>query len=267
MDKRKGGSRKRDSEEKQPPQPPPSRWKKAGADPLSPVKKSPPVFDVHVAKTKSGDMLLTIQGPNGSYPFTYSFEVWWDNHPKDVERLLHLSHHFHRRDPENPHVPQQTMNNSGYRKYMPVYLNVVSLENVNKNTPANRKKFAQAFCHMYNSHNIQKLFTFENRARYVGDITPQDETKASPLSHFLTIEDTMRIAIGALPTETGLNDLTPLQALDHPAIDYYFGPEVIPIARTFYQPETTNHNSPAHAGADAQQNEEGDEAFEAFAYD
>jgi hypothetical protein len=117
---------------------------------------------------------------------------------------------------------------------------------------------------MRTTHTTSKITAFENRGSLRWRYHSPDETKASPLSHFLAVEIHENY-IGALPTETGLNDLTPLQAPDHPAIDTTLtgGHLILEPSTNLKLPITTVS---AHSRCPTERGKV-DEAFEAFAYD
>ena len=152
-------------------------------------------LDVTVSGTKSEDMILLLETSNRMPPFFwYTYDkLQQDEYLRRV--VLGINLVLDKRDPENPRERLYRMVNGRMRSY-PVLVKL--LQSSDQNTAANRKLFAESFIAFYNHPDNQSMYKFTLRARFKGDVTPQDQSTAPAMSHWLTIADTMDVCREAI---------------------------------------------------------------------
>jgi hypothetical protein len=106
------------------------------------------------------------------------------------------------------------------------------------NNAHNRALWANAVVKFYNDPQMQSEMRYAEQACFAGDITPQDETNALPLSHWLNAQDTINYIIQVQANCNSFTDVLSNAQL----MALYFDEAVIPRVQTQLDPNTQGLN-------------------------
>ena len=122
-----------------------------------------------------------------------------------------------------------------HQKYAIFFMSVPE-ESASKNTPENRKRWAEGLWLTNNLPELAREYTHGGAALNVGsDITPLDSASLPPLSKFLTIADTMAVISLIYRDNTTGENATAADIMEWPeCIAKYFTKEQIPLLRQMY---------------------------------
>lgn len=234
------------------------------------VRRNGNVVLVYTSKTKSNDMIMTLEKSNHTPPFLYHTLHYFETHPKILSDTLKIHHVMRQADPVEPNHYRIHRTENGNERFWNVFVHIFPAGREAQNTAATRREWANTFVHFFNHPNHVNRYTFPVEAVYAGDLTPQDENEALPLSHYLTIRDTMTVLRGVLYDSEdantqehhnfdGLATVQTCFANNEAMNDYYKAPH-IPLARAFYATQL--------GGAGGEQEEEADafRGLQAFNY-
>ncbi len=101
-----------------------------------------------------------------------------------------------------------------------------------QNTQANRELWANNNIAFWNHPNYQRMCKYPEPLSYGGDITPQDETRAQPLSQWLTIRDTMDYIVQSYPSFNTISDVLQNQQY----LPWYYSAALTPFVLTHFAP-------------------------------
>ncbi|CAB9509763.1 hypothetical protein SEMRO_404_G135920.1 [Seminavis robusta] len=148
-------------------------------------------LQVSSAKARNHDMIMQLD-KNGKAPFFTPAEQYLKQHGEYCQRVLKIDSIYSLRDPDNPFEHYGEVSQTGYTRRIPVFVHAIPGKDAFRlNNHDNRQKWCNNFCKFWNAHETQGLFKYAETCRYSGDLTPQDETQAAPLSNWLTVRDTM----------------------------------------------------------------------------
>ena len=151
-------------------------------------------------KLLSGDVVAISRGKTGMHAFLdplVNFLQQSTEHGEDARDKLKVDYvgwEVDENDPtkykeDHPHNKTSLQN----QKYAIFFMAVLE-ESASKNTPENRKRWAEGLCVTNNLPGLARQYSHGGGALNVGsDITPLDSSSLPPLSKFLTIADTMAV--------------------------------------------------------------------------
>jgi hypothetical protein len=185
------------------------------------------------ARTRNCDMIITIE-KNGQPAFTWPVESHLSGHQDFMRTVLKIEKMANLRDPNDAGQyfgVQAKGSNFVKRKLVFVHAMQGQLQ-AQLNTPENRRRWCNHIIQFWNSADMQQLFKYPETCRYGGDITPQDESKCQPISHWLTIRDTMEYILQSYQARyTSVADiLNELPSI----LPYYYSDDLIPLVRNYY---------------------------------
>ncbi|CAB9503074.1 hypothetical protein SEMRO_155_G070430.1 [Seminavis robusta] len=191
------------------------------------------------SKTRSNDMICKImKGDSGAY--VYPVLNYLRENLGFAKRVLHVDHILHLRDPQEPHEHLEVMSRNGYGRRTTCLLFILdSTGQANANTPQNRRAWVDSLVRFWNHPNTQRLFRYAERGHFRADLTPHDETAAQPLSHWLTIRDTMDVIVDSYPQFTSIGDVlrAPL------VLPFYYAQGLIPEVQAHFAPYNNPPNN------------------------
>ena len=234
---------------------PAKKWRKQGEQ-VSPTKRteSLPVNTLFVTTTMPGDMVGLMEKANGQPPFVFPSMGYLNDNPEFRCRTLCINQIHARVHPTDPLVYKEVATGSKESQRMrtyPVFVYIVPENMVKYNNPKNRAKWAQGLVEFFNHPKQMSLYTYKSHTMFAGDLSPQVESNAPPLSDFLTIDDTMTVLREVnSPTETPCSIADVIAEPE--AMKLYYGPETLEIANRMF----AGHRNQAPA------NEGGGEALE-----
>lgn len=185
-----------------------------------------------VAKTKTCDMIIMVER-NGQPAFTHPIESYLSNNKQYMSSVLKIEKMSNLRDPNDPmqYYGVVAKNSTYFRRKLLFLHSIQGPQMQQLNTHANRERWCQHIITFWNSPEIQRLFKFPETCRYGGDVTPQDESTAQPLSHWMTIRDTMDFILQSFPDRYK----SVADVLNEPSIlPYYFSNNLIPQVLNYY---------------------------------
>lgn len=185
-----------------------------------------------VAKTKNCDMVIVVER-NGQPAFTYPLESYFGNNADFMRNDCKIDKMTNLRDAGDAmqYYGIQAKNTSFTRRKL-VFVHAIQGEFQDQlNTHDNRERWCQHLARFWNSAEIQRLFKYPETCKYGGDLTPQDESTAQPISHWLTIRDTMDYILQSYPARYR----TPVDVLREPTIlPFYYSTDLIPQVHDYY---------------------------------
>lgn len=147
-------------------------------------------IQVFVLKILSGDMLMLLE-KNKNAPYIWPVHSYFEKHPKLQEVTLSIHAKYNRVSTTDSEGYLETVSATGFKKHFPVYISILSTEQELLNTTKNRRAWANAFIHFFNTPEMQNQYKFKSSAVFAGDITPTATAPAPALADYVTLRDTM----------------------------------------------------------------------------
>lgn len=226
----------------------------------SAVNRNGSVIMVYTSATKSNDMVMTLEKSNHTPPFLYHTLRYFESHPDILSDTLKIHHVMKQADPAEPNHYRIFYQENGNERFYTVFVHIFPAGHEAQNNAATRRAWANTFIHFFNHPNNQSRYTYPVEAVYAGDLTPQNQEESLPLSHYLTIRDTMTVLRGVLydsedehaQEHHNFDGLATVQTCfaNQAAMLDYFTPAHMSLARTFYATQL--------AGAQPDQQDDGD---------
>ena len=217
---------------------------KADSEPASPTTLRGTT--VATCKTRCGS-IVALTKKNGTQGAYLSPLLKWltnEDHQEFTEKALKITYIGNQTDPNNRNFPleDEPGKNSTYRPRHPVFVAVLSDDNVDKNTPEMRRKFAENIMKVNNSDNMQRAYieTSANPQRggtmlsYAGDITPKEEGQLPFLSKYLPRPEVIECIKAAYKANDGSQPSLEFVLKCDEWLTLYFEPEEIPLVKQFY---------------------------------
>ena len=154
------------------------------------------MLQIMVTATKSGETILLPQMANGNPPYTWFTEQKITNDPYFMVQKLGIDQIHSLVAPEDPNAHKSFVCSNGRERGWMVLVKIC--EEDEENTHTNRRTFAENFVYFFNHPDNRKLYKYPMEAYFAGDLTPQNPADASPMSHWLTIRDTMEVCQQAI---------------------------------------------------------------------
>lgn len=203
-------------------------------------------LNVYVLRTKSDDILLFMERPNGTPPYVAPTETYLRNNRAFMRETL-MIHQIHNQvDPSDPEKPKAITSANGYRRRWPVMVNIVASQHIPANTTENRTAWGESFVNFFNHPHNQARYTYPVKAAFAGDITAtiDDHAHLPYASDYLTVSDTMMVMREAImePGDVELKSIGDCLDLQE-AMEEYYSPNALAIAMERYS-HLRNHVPP-----------------------
>ena len=185
------------------------------------------------ARTRNCDMIITLE-KNGQPAFTWPVESHLSAHQDFMRTVLKIEKMVNLRDPNDAgqYFGVQAKGSSFVKRKL-VFVHAMQGDHqAEQNTPENRRRWCNHIMRFWNSAEMQQQFKYPETCRYGGDITPQDENNCQPISHWLTLRDTMDYILQSYQNRYScvadvLNEQPSI-------LPFYYSDDLIPMVHTYY---------------------------------
>ena len=219
--------------------PSPTAVKNAPAVPATPAAISSGNA-ITTCKLKSNDIIALTRNALGNHAFLGPLFSYLRAEEDEANKRFAVHFVGFERHPDDPNAfrsdtPTKRKTTSTFNPRYHVFLSIVPENKVDKNTAANRERWAANIIKLNNSPKLQ------NEGRYAavplyykGDVTPAVDTKLPPASDFLTLRDTMEVIRIAYKTTDGEKPSIEDLLEDESILEKYYSPDLIPKVRALY---------------------------------
>ena len=165
---------------------------------------------------------------NGGSVYLRPDETYLKNNPSFAQETMMIDFITNKVDFSNPQTHYFEKSNTGYKRYIPIYVANLREDQIPNNTAANRERWAGQQITLHNSPAMIAQYSYHDRMKYGGDMTP-DGSELPYLSEFLVLEEVMNIIFINYP------DLDLSTILTEPEIfEAYFHPTHRPFAQALF---------------------------------
>jgi hypothetical protein len=193
---------------------------------------------VIVARTRNNDMVIKMEKRSGP-GYTTHMETYMKNNDVYTKDTLKVDKWSYLVDPNDIFTQFGVPNSNGYSRRILVLVHTMHGPNqFVLNNAHNRALWANAVVKFYNDPQMQSEMRYAEQACFAGDVTPQDETNALPLSHWLNAQDTINYIIQVQANCNSFTDVLSNAQL----MALYFDEAVIPRVQTQLDPNTQGLN-------------------------
>ena len=161
--------------------------------------------------------------------FTTHMETFLKNNPEFAIKDLKVDKMTYLRDPNNIFNQFGIPNANGYMRRILMR----GPKQFELNNTHNQKRWATAIVNFYNEPGTQSEMRYAELAHFAGNVTPQDESTAAPLSNWLTAQDTIDYILQVQDDCSSFSDVLGNDDL----MGLYFNQEDIPWVRAQLNPD------------------------------
>jgi hypothetical protein len=177
-------------------------------------------------------LVIIFKKANGNPPFVKPVTDYLSQNTK-VRTKLGLAMIDNLRHPDHPDQYLTVRGKNGYKnKFMVLVRQLTGKNQAADNNPTVRREWATMVCAFWNHPTIQAKFTWPELLVFSADLTPQDQSTAQPLGHWLTMRKTLDYIVQSFSNLRSISDV-----LNHPEyLVPFFSEEIIPkVMKEFSQ--------------------------------
>jgi hypothetical protein len=181
-------------------------------------------LQLQVVGTCNNALVIIIRKPNGDPPFVRPIVEYLSKNAK-VRAKLGLAMIDNLRHPDHPDQYHTIRNKKGYdNKTIVLVRQLTGPDQAINNNATVRREWATMVCAFWNHPTIQAKFTWPELLVFSADLTPQDQSTAQPLGHWLTTRKTLDYIVNSFKHIRSISDILAQPEL----LVHFFSAEMIP---------------------------------------